>query len=120
MLGEWDYWAGTFGLVIFATIEIIMFSFVFGIDRGWKELHNGADIRIPPIFKFIMKWVTPLFLITLLTWWGFTQAIPTFFMQNVADPTTIPYLWVSRLILAMLIVVGLLLIRRAWSSREEV
>jgi len=119
VLGEWDYWAGTFGLVVFATLEIIMFSYVFGIDRGWKELHNGADIRIPLIFKFIMKWVTPLFLLTLLTWWGVTQAIPTLLMQNVADPSTIPHLWFSRLILAVLIVVGLVLIRHAWRGRQD-
>ncbi len=118
VLGEWDYWAGTFGLVMFATLEIIMFSFVFGIDRGWKELHNGADIRIPIIFKYIMKWVTPLFLLTLLTWWGFTQAIPTLLMSNVADPSTIPHLWISRLLMLILIVTGLILIRRGWRGRD--
>jgi hypothetical protein len=40
-------------------------------------------------------------------------------MKNVSDPSTIPYLWVSRLLLAMLIVIGLILIRRAWSGRDD-
>ncbi len=114
---EWDYWAGTFGLVVFATIEIILFSFVFGINRGWDELHKGADLQIPSIYKFIMKWVTPLFLLILLTWWGATQAIDYLLMNNVTDASTIPYLWVSRLLLVGLVVAGLILVRKAWSQR---
>ena len=116
---EWDYWAGTFGLVVFATIEIILFSFVFGINRGWDELHKGADLQVPSIYKFIMKWVTPLFLLILLTWWGLTQAIDVLLMRNISDTSTIPYLWVSRLLLISLVVVGLFLVRKAWSRRPQ-
>jgi len=116
---EWDYWAGTFGLVVFAAIEIILFSFVFGINRGWDELHKGADLKIPGVYKFIMKWVTPLFLLTLLTWWGITQAIPKLMMSDVTDASTIPYLWVSRLLMMSLLIVGFFLVRKAWSQRTE-
>ena len=114
VLDEWDYWAGTFGLVVFATIEIILFSFVFGIDRGWDELHEGADIKIPRIYKPIMKWVTPLFLITLLTWWTVTEAIPNVLMQGVTEAGNIPYLWLARILMIGLVVVGAILIRRSW------
>lgn len=114
---EWDYWAGTFGLVVFATIEIILFSFVFGINRGWDELHHGADLKIPGFYKTVIKWITPLFLLTLLSWWSITQAIPVLLMRNVSDPSTIPYLWISRLLMVLMIVVGLFLVRRAWSRR---
>ncbi len=58
-----DFWVGTFLIFIVAAIEIILFSWVFGIDRGWKEAHDGAAIRIPRIFRFIMKWVAPLYLL---------------------------------------------------------
>ena len=114
VLNEWDYWAGTFGLVLFATIEIILFSFVFGIDRGWDELHKGADIKIPRIYKPIMKWVTPLFLITLLTWWTVTEAIPNVLMKGVTEAGNIPYLWLARILMIALVVVGGVLIRRSW------
>jgi SNF family Na+-dependent transporter len=114
---EWDYWAGTFGLVVFATLEIVLFSFIFGIDRGWDELHHGADLKIPGFYKPVMKWVTPLFLLTLLSWWGITQAIPTFLMRNVSDSSTVPYLWVSRLLMLALVAIGFILVRRAWSNR---
>jgi len=119
VLDEWDYWAGTFGLVVFATIEIILFSFVFGIDRGWDELHEGADIKIPRIYKPIMKWVTPLFLITLLGWWTVTEAFPKVLMQGVADSGSIPYLWLARLLMVAVVLVGLVLIRRGWARKTR-
>ena len=57
-----DFWVGTFLIFVLAMVQIILFSWVFGIERGWAELHSGASIRIPIIFKFIMKWVAPLYL----------------------------------------------------------
>ncbi|MCX7983735.1 MAG: sodium-dependent transporter [Bacteroidetes bacterium] len=61
--GEYDDWSGTFSLVLFALIESIAFSWIFGIDRGWEEIQRGAELKIPIFFKFVMKYVTPLFLL---------------------------------------------------------
>ncbi|HOC26108.1 MAG TPA: sodium-dependent transporter [bacterium] len=61
--GEYDYWAGTFSLVAFALLESIAFAWVFGIDKGWEEINRGADIKVPHFFKFVIKYVTPLFLL---------------------------------------------------------
>ncbi len=63
VFGEYDYWAGTVSLVIFALAEVILFGWVFGIDKGWKELNSGADIKVPGVFKPIIKYVTPLLLL---------------------------------------------------------
>lgn len=60
---EYDYWAGTVSLVLFAMLEMILFAWVFGMKKGWSELTSGADIRVPVIFKYIIKWVTPFMLI---------------------------------------------------------
>ncbi len=60
---EYDYWAGTVSLVVFAMLEIILFSWVFGVKKGWAELTAGADIKIPNVYKFILKFVTPIMLI---------------------------------------------------------
>jgi SNF family Na+-dependent transporter len=59
---EYDYWAGTVSLVVFALIEIILFSWVFGIDKGWREINLGSDIKVPLAYKFIIKYITPLIL----------------------------------------------------------
>lgn len=60
---EYDYWAGTVSLVVFALLETVLFSWIFGMDKGWNELNRGADIRIPTIYKWIMKYVTPALLV---------------------------------------------------------
>jgi hypothetical protein len=58
-----DDWVGTFMIFILAMVQIICFSWVFGIERGWKEAHAGSHMRIPLFYKFIMKYVTPTYLI---------------------------------------------------------
>ncbi|MEZ4804414.1 MAG: sodium-dependent transporter [Bacteroidia bacterium] len=59
---EYDYWAGTVSLVVFAMVEIILFSWVFGIKKGWHEITDGADIKVPLFYKFTIKYITPLIL----------------------------------------------------------
>lgn len=63
---EYDYWAGTASLVIFATLETILFAWIFGINKGWKELVQGSDMKVPNFFKPIMVFITPIFLIIIL------------------------------------------------------
>lgn len=60
---EYDYWAGTVSLVVFATLEMILFSWVFGLKKGWVEITHGADIKVPVVYRFILKWVTPFMLL---------------------------------------------------------
>jgi NSS family neurotransmitter:Na+ symporter len=63
---EYDYWGGTVALVLYATAEIILFSWIFGVNRGWELIHQGADMRMPGIFKFILRYITPTMLILIL------------------------------------------------------
>jgi SNF family Na+-dependent transporter len=63
---EFDYWAGTVMLVVFALGEAILFAWVFGMDRAWAEMNKGAELWIPRLFYFIIKYVTPIFLILIL------------------------------------------------------
>jgi neurotransmitter:Na+ symporter, NSS family len=65
-----DFWVGTYLIFLLAMVQIIYFGWVFGIDRGWKELHQGASIQVPTIFKVIMKYVAPAYLIIVFV--GFT------------------------------------------------
>lgn len=60
---EYDYWAGTVSLVVFAMFEAILFAWVFGLKKGWAEITAGADIRVSIVFKYIIKFVTPVILI---------------------------------------------------------
>lgn len=60
---QYDYWAGTVSLVVFALAETILFSWVFGVNLGWKEINKGAEIKIPVFFKWVIRFVTPLLLL---------------------------------------------------------
>jgi NSS family neurotransmitter:Na+ symporter len=118
-LDEWDYWAGTFGLVIVAVIEVIIFMWIFTPSKAWESMHMGADIRIPQVFKFIMTFVTPIYLLFILGWWGWVDAIPILLNEKSAGggallPENVPYITASRAIIVLFTIVFLGLIRAAW------
>jgi SNF family Na+-dependent transporter len=60
---EYDYWAGTVSLFFFAMCETILFSWIFGINKGWKEFNHSARIKVPKFFKYITLYITPTILI---------------------------------------------------------
>ena len=62
-LDTMDFWVGTTFIFIMATVQIICFSWVFGMDRGWREMDEGAIIHVPRIFKFIIKYIAPAYLL---------------------------------------------------------
>jgi SNF family Na+-dependent transporter len=62
-LGALDNWVGTYLIFVLAMVQIIAFSWIFGIDRGWAEAHEGASIRIPGFYKIVMKYLAPAYLL---------------------------------------------------------
>jgi neurotransmitter:Na+ symporter, NSS family len=64
-----DFWVGTLLIFVMAMVQIICFSWVFGIDKGWNEMHDGSALRLPTFFKFILKYVTPLYLLIIFVLW---------------------------------------------------
>jgi len=119
-LDEWDYWAGTFGVVLCAVIEVILFLWVYGAEKAWHSMHLGADLRIPRFFKHVMTWVTPAYLGVILVWWAKEDAIPIILNQRSAgssappNPADAPYVWMSRLAMVLVVAVLVFLVRRAW------
>jgi SNF family Na+-dependent transporter len=116
-LDELDFWAGTFGLVVFAAMEVILFSWVFKMKKGWEEMHKGADLKVPRIFKFIITYITPVYLLILLGVWTYQDAVKEFLMTG-KDPAHRPYLWGARVMIVALLLVMLLLIRKAWNKKK--
>jgi len=60
-----DFWVGTFMIFVVAGTQIICFSWVFGVDKALAEAQRGAQIGIPRIFRFIIKYVSPTYLIVI-------------------------------------------------------
>jgi SNF family Na+-dependent transporter len=116
-LDELDFWAGTFGLVVFAAMEIILFSWVFGIKKGGEDMHKGADLKVPRVFKFIITYITPVYLLVLLGVWTYQDAVKEFLMKEKA-PASHPYLWIARVMIVALLGVVLFLIRKAWRRKK--
>lgn len=107
---EYDYWAGTVSLVIFAVAEIILFSWVFGMDKGWNEITSGADIQVPKFFRFIIKYVTPFILLAV-----FAGSLPDIWTK-ITNPGNV-YVTVSRIGLLALYAVICYVVYVAYKKR---
>jgi SNF family Na+-dependent transporter len=76
VLDTMDFWVGSVAIFVMATIQIVLFSWVIGIDRGLEEAHRGADFQIPcrSFVAFIMKYVTPTYLLVIFFAWIYQSA----------------------------------------------
>ncbi len=112
-LDEMDFWAGTMLPVVSGLIMILLFSFFMGIDKGFEEMHRGAQMRVPSIYRIIIKYITPAYLIFLLVFWGIQDWWPTVTMAKMTSSTQIFWVSVTRVMLGALLALILILIYRA-------
>lgn len=117
-LDEMDYWVGTFGLAMFALLETIVFAWIFGMEKGWAEITRGAEITVPRIFYYLIKYVTPVYLGFIFLNWLIIDAIPILLLEN-ARPEDIPIRWATRIMMVGLFVGLSLMVRYAWRHRED-
>jgi SNF family Na+-dependent transporter len=64
-LDTFDFWVGTMFIFILAMIQSILYGWVFGIERGEEELHRGAHIRVPYVVQWVLKYITPVYLLAI-------------------------------------------------------
>ena len=117
LIGELDFWAGTFCMVLFATVEAIIFAWIFGIDKAWDEMHHGAMMRIPKIYKFIIKYITPVFLLTILGFWFKQDWLDTIRMKGI-DVANRPFILGVRISLLVIFILLCILVKIAWRKRK--
>jgi NSS family neurotransmitter:Na+ symporter len=118
-LDEWDYWAGTFGLVLLAVVETVLFMWVFKPENAWRSIHQGADLRLPRLFKFVMTYITPAYLMVILVWWAVQDALPILRNERAAGggnltPEMFGYVTAARWIFVAFGVAAAIAIRIAW------
>jgi hypothetical protein len=80
-----DDWVGTFLIFVLAMVQIILFSWVWGVDKGFAEAHQGAHIRIPGFYRFIMKYVTPTYLIVIFAFFSVNN-LPSWIRSVAEEP----------------------------------
>lgn len=86
------------------------------MQNAWDEINMGADIKVPKIFYYIIKYIAPVYLIILIVAWGIQDGIPVLFMEN-AKPEDVPYLWGARILMVGLNVVFFYLVYVAWKKK---
>jgi SNF family Na+-dependent transporter len=64
-LDTFDFWVGTFLIYVVAMFQAILYGWVLGIGRGEEEAHMGAHVRIPKLVQYLLKYVTPVYLIVI-------------------------------------------------------
>ncbi|MBK3331453.1 sodium:calcium symporter [Persephonella atlantica] len=110
-LDEIDFWVGTFGLVVFALFEAVIFFWIYNSKEAWKELTRDNDIKIPYFFYYIMKYIAPGLLIIILISWSI-EMLPSQLTK------TDPGAWIGRIFIVILTIIGFLLIKAAWGNRN--
>jgi SNF family Na+-dependent transporter len=118
VVNELDFWGGTFCLVVFATVEVILFAWVFGMEKAWEEIHHGADMRVPVVYKFIIKYITPLFLLAILISWLYQEGIPTMLLKNISQADK-PFVIATRLFLASIFIALAVMVKIAWNNKRK-
>jgi SNF family Na+-dependent transporter len=72
-LDTFDFWVGSFALYVLATVMVLVFGWVLGIRRGKEELDRGAELHIPGWVMYLIKYVSPLYLLVVFAAWVFQQ-----------------------------------------------
>jgi len=88
------------------------------MDKAWDEIHHGADLRIPGAYRFIMKFVTPVFLVVILISWFFKDGLPVIMMKNVSFADK-PFILGTRISLLILFTVLSVLVKIAWDKKKK-
>jgi len=65
-LDELDFWAGTFFVIVLGLIELIIFYWIYDAKRAWEEINRGGLIKVPAIYYYVVRYITPVFLLGLL------------------------------------------------------
>jgi len=58
-----DFWAGTMLIFVLAIVQSLLYGWVLGIERGEREAHHGAQFRIPHFVQWVLKYITPVYLL---------------------------------------------------------
>lgn len=64
-----DFWIGSLAIFMLATIQVIVFGWLFGVKRGMAELARGAIVPIPRVVGILIKYVSPTYLLGIFALW---------------------------------------------------
>ncbi|MCH7812930.1 MAG: sodium-dependent transporter [Planctomycetes bacterium] len=71
-LDHTDFWCNLM-MIVAATCQVLLFGWIIGAERGVKEMNRGADLKVPAFMAFVIRYVTPTFLIAILALWSWNN-----------------------------------------------
>ncbi len=71
-LAATDFWC-EFMMILAGLAQVLIFGWIIGAERGVQEANRGADLQIPHFVVFLLRYITPTFLATVLTLWCYTK-----------------------------------------------
>lgn len=119
VVDEFDFWGGTVCLVLFGTIEVLVFSLCFGRKKGWQIIMHGSELKLPEVFSYIITYVTPLFLIAILITWLYQDWWSTITMEGIEDPGARRTILLIRIGLVLFFAFLALLVGWTWRRKEQ-
>ena len=95
-----------------------------GLERGLKELASGAEMKIPKALPFVLKYITPLFLIIIFGWWMKDQLFRTGLILKPlqTDPTvqlTVGFILITTFFFSMLVHIAVKRWRKIEANLQE-
>jgi SNF family Na+-dependent transporter len=114
-----DFWVGTFCIFLLASVQCFLFAWVLGVDRGMEELERGALLRVPRWFPFVIKYVSPIYLLAIFGIWAYQNVGG--YVESLRDPANDVVRWSIGFIFLNL-ALFLFLIHRAvrrWTSARS-
>ena len=116
-LDAMDFWIGSFSIFLLATIQTLIYGWVLGPRRGREELERGALLPIPRIFVFVIRYISPVYLLSVFGLWIHQKGA-----ESLTAIQTNPSVRITLLFIISVIIFFLLLIARAvrvWHARES-
>lgn len=108
-----DFWMGSLLLIVISLLEVYVFAWIFGIEKGFDELNKGAKWKIPNFYKYIIKYITPLFLVFLLIMWMITD-LPNY-IKNINI-----YIWIERALIVLFLSILAFLTSIATKNQKDI
>ncbi|NOX59316.1 MAG: hypothetical protein GXP29_10725 [Planctomycetes bacterium] len=63
-----------FMMIVAGLAQVLIFGWVIGAERGVREANRGSDFKLPRFMPFVVRYITPTFLIVVLGMWCFYNA----------------------------------------------
>lgn len=116
-LDTMDFWVGSFLFFVLATIQVVFSSWIFGAEKLLKQAKGNSLIRLPKIVPFLLKYVSPVYLLIIFFTWTY-QKIPGYWQSLRQEPVV----QTTMLVVVHLAVFLLLLVHIAvkrWKKEEN-